>query len=661
MDNRDSETLLAKGTGREWIITNGLGGYASSTAIGMNTRKYHGLLVAAINPPVHRRVMLSSLDEEIQVGSRAYQFAAHQYPGTLHPQGDRHLEDFSTEPFPEFRYFAEDVSVRKKITMVHGENTVVVRYDISNPVHDSIIFRVLPLVNNRDIHKLTRSGELQFKQHPHGTGTVLDSKEGKLYIGSDIPFTPKAYWYYNMEYMTELSRGYPYREDNFNPGYFETEVGRGESSFFIAASTSGISLDMDDIDRIFSHEMQRRNQLTEKQAHKDDFINRLTRAADSFIVRRQSTGSRSIIAGYHWYSDWGRDSMISLPGLTLVTGRFGDARNILATFAASCSEGLIPNFFPESPSGEIAYNTVDASLWFVQSLRKYLDYTGDLEFISGIWDTVENIIDYYCRGTKHDIRMEADGLISQGGQLTWMDVKVRGRELTSRRGKTCEINALWYNALLQASAMGEQLGKDTSAFYEIAELTKENFEGAFWNGDKGCLYDCIPCPENPDDTEPACPKDASVRPNQVLAVSLPFTMLPSASEKSIMQVVKDELLTPYGLRTLSPSDPFYMGVYRGDAEGRDTAYHNGTVWPWLLGPYITAYIKVNGHSNKSRDEMRSLLKGMEVHLEKAGIGTISEVFDGDTPHRPGGTISQAWSVAEILRAYVEDIGTGDLT
>ena len=257
--------------------------------------------------------------------------------------------------------------------------------------------------------------------------------------------------------------------------------------------------------------------------------------------------------------------------------------------------------------------------------------------------------------------MEADGLISQGGQLTWMDVKVRGRELTSRRGKTCEINALWYNALLQASAMGEQLGKDTSAFYEIAELTKENFEGAFWNGDKGCLYDCIPCPENPDDTEPACPKDASVRPNQVLAVSLPFTMLPSASEKSIMQVVKDELLTPYGLRTLSPSDPFYMGVYRGDAEGRDTAYHNGTVWPWLLGPYITAYIKVNRHSSRSRDEMRNLLKGIEVHLEEAGIGTISEVFDGDTPHRPGGTISQAWSVAEVLRAYVEDIGAGDLT
>lgn len=659
MDSTDDEARLAKGTNREWIITNGLGGYASSTSIGMNTRKYHGLLVAAINPPVRRRVMLSSLDEEIQVGSRAYQLASHQYTGALHPQGYRHLQKFSIEPVPEFRYLMDGISVTKKITMVHGENTTVVRYDISNPAHDSIIFRVLPLVNNRDIHKLTSSGELQFEQQPHETGTVLGSEGESLYIDSNIPFTPKAYWYYNIEYMIELSRGYPYKEDNFNPGYFETEVGRGESSFFIAASISGISLDTDDVDRIFNHEMQRIKQLTEKQAHKDDFLNRLTRAGDSFIVHRQSTGSKSIIAGYHWYSDWGRDSMISLPGLTLVTGRFDDARNILATFAASCSDGLIPNFFPESPSGEIAYNTVDASLWFVQVLRKYLDYTGDLDFVSGMWGTVESIIGYYCRGTKHDIRMEPDGLISQGGQLTWMDIKVRGRELTSRRGKTCEINALWYNALLQASAMGEQLGKETSTFYEIAELTKENFEGAFWNEDRGCLYDCIPCSKKPGDTAPVCPKDASVRPNQVLAVSLPFTMLPSSSEKSIMQVVKDELLTPYGLKTLTPSDPFYMGIYRGDAESRDTAYHNGTVWPWLLGPYITAYIKVNGHSNRSKNEMRVLLKGLEMHLEEAGIGTISEVFDGDAPHSPGGTISQAWSVAEILRAYVEDIGTSE--
>jgi predicted glycogen debranching enzyme len=641
---------------REWIITNGLGGYASSTVTGMNTRKYHGLLVAAINPPVYRRVMLSSLDEEIQVGNRTHQLAVHQYTGAIHPQGYRYLQNFSAEPFPTFRYLTEDVSITKKIMMAHGENTTVVRYDITNPASDSIVFRVFPLVNNRNMHELTRSGEMDLQQQPQETGTTLSNGQDRLYIDSNIPFIPQAYWYYNLEYRTELSRGYPYQEDNFNPGYFEVDIGRGESSFFIVASTSSISMDMDDIDRLFYREMQRRSKLTEKQASDDHLVNRLIEAGDSFMVLRQSTGSRSIIAGYHWYADWGRDSMISLTGLTLTTGRFEDARSILTTFASSCSEGLIPNFFPDDPSYPPVYNTVDASLWFIHTLGKYLNYTGDLDLIAAMWDTVEEIIGYYRKGTKYDIRMDEDGLISQGGQLTWMDAKVGDREITPRNGKTCEINALWYNALMHASSMGKQLGMDTSGFLGIAELAKENFAEKFWNGDRNCLYDCISVPERPGNAEPAVIKDASVRPNQILAVSLPFTMLPLKLEKSIVEVVREELLTPYGLRTLSPSDPGYIGTYQGNTESRDMAYHNGTVWPWLLGPYITAYIKVNGGSGKSRREMNVLLEGLRGHLDEAGIGTISEVFDGDSPHRPGGCISQAWSVAEIMRACMEDIG-----
>jgi predicted glycogen debranching enzyme len=656
MDSADEGFWSTKGTDREWIITNGLGGYASSTVRGMNTRKYHGLLVAAITPPVYRRVMLSSLDEEIQVGNRTYQLAVHQYTGAVHPQGHRYLQNFSAEPFPTFRYLTEDISIIKKIMMVHEENTTIVRYDISNPGSDSIIFRVFPLVNNRNIHELTTSKEMRLEQQAHETGTALSNGQDGLYMDSNIPFIPQAYWYYDLLYEADMSRGYPYREDNFNPGYFEIDIGKGESSFFIVASTSSISLEMDDIDRILYSEMQRRSKLTEKQAYDDGLVNRLIAAGESFIVRRQSTGSRSIIAGYHWYADWGRDSMISLTGLTLVTGRFDDARSILTTFASSCSEGLIPNFFPDDPSYPPVYNTVDASLWFIHALGKYLDYTGDLDFIKSMWGTVEDIIGYYRKGTKYGIGMDEDGLIFQGGQLTWMDAKVGDREITPRKGKTCEINALWYNALMHASSMGEQLGRDTSGFLRIAELAKESFVEKFWNKDRSCLYDCIPGPEGSGNEKPAWIKDASVRPNQILAVSLPFTMLPLQLEKTIVEVVRKELLTPYGLRTLSPSDPGYIGRYQGNTESRDAAYHNGTVWPWLMGPYITAYIKVNGSSEKSRRDMQVLLEGLRGHLDEAGIGTVSEVFDGNTPHRPGGCISQAWSVAEIMRACVEDIG-----
>lgn len=635
----------------EWLVTNGLGGYASSTGIGMNTRKYHGLLVAATEAPVGRRVLLSSLDEEISIEGEMYELATHQYPGTLHPEGYRFLEDFYAEPFPSFHYRIGDIVLRKTIMMPGAKNTSIVRYDISNPQARKAVLRIFPLVNDRDIHKLTRAGEIHFSQEATRYGTTVKGGETSLELYSDMVYKPQGYWYYNSCYEVELSRGYPYMEDIFNPGHFEASIGKGESSFFIVASlVTGDKArpSIADIRRLYDDELRQSIPVdTEKDG--TTFIHRLKKAAGQFLVHRRSTNASSVIAGYHWFADWGRDAMIALPGLTLVTGNYNGAKEILTTFASYTRDGLIPNLFPDDPSMEPAYNTVDASLWFVHAVGKYLEYTGDLDFVASIWDTLVSIVENYQNGTKNNIKMDSDGLISQGAQLTWMDAKCGDKEMTPRSGKTCEINALWYNALMYISEIGEGLGKDVSPYLEIARMTKESFNKEFINEEMGCLYDCIP--------GNGSIKDASIRPNQLFAVSLTFTMLAPDLEKSIVEIVRRELLTPYGLRTLAPSDATYIGKYEGNTESRDMAYHNGTVWPWLLGPYITAYIKVHGSTDRSKMEMTALLEqGIKGHLDEAGIGSISEVFDGDAPHRPGGCIAQAWSVAEILRACVKDIG-----
>ncbi len=636
---------------KEWIVTNGLGGYASGTSMGINTRKYHGLLVASMNPPVERRLMLCSLDEEIIAGEDTYYLAAHQYPGKVHPEGYRYLMGFAMDPIPTFRYMTGGISIEKKLFMVYGENTIIIMYNIHNPLDTDVSLRMFPLVNDRDIHHLTRSKDINFHQEAKDTGIILKNGKSEIHLNSNMQFSHEPYWYYNLEYPVELSRGYPYIEDNFNPGYFEADIGKGYSSFFIIASTGDTdSADIRTVRNRLEKETERRDKLVERYDRDDTFIRRLVTAGDSFIVKRKSTDSRSVIAGYHWFADWGRDSMISLPGLTLVSGRFDDARNILATFAANCREGLIPNMFSDSPGGSAIYNSVDASLWFVHSLGRYFDYTEDIPFIDSMWNTVEDIIENYRNGTRFGIGMDDDGLIFHGGQLTWMDAIVDNTPITPRKGKACEINALWYNALKYAELMGENLEREVSDYPEIARTAKDSFAEKILNRERGCLYDLIPGPENRIHA-----KDVSVRPNQIFAVSLPFTMLSRNTEKGIVKVVTEELLTPYGLRTLSPRDTAYIGTYRGELLSRDAAYHNGTVWPWLLGPYITAYRKVNDYSEESRSYAKALLKGLERHLDEAGIGTISEVFDGNAPHKPGGCISQAWSVAEISRAWAEDV------
>ncbi|WP_340817807.1 amylo-alpha-1,6-glucosidase [Methanolobus sp. WCC4] len=638
------------GTEKEWIISNGLGGYASSTTIGMNTRKYHGLLIASLNPPVERRLMLSSLDEELIIGVDIHKLAVHRYPDAIYPHGNEMLEKFTTHPFPTFEYIVNGITIIKQIMMIHGENTTIVRYDIINPSEKEAVLRILPLINNRSIHNLSSSNDLSITQEAMEKGTKLVSDGIPFVLAASVPYTEKEHWYYNFEYHVEMKRGYPYREDNFNPGYFELEIEGTDASCFVIASTEpDMEWNVQTVEELFRNERERQNSLVNKKTMDDTFLEKLMIAGDSFIVDRRSTDSKSVIAGYHWFGDWGRDTMISLPGLTLVTGRFDDARSVLSTFAANCKDGLIPNNFPENANESPIYNTVDASLWFIHAAGRYLDYTDDIEFVEKLWPSVRSIIDNYMEGTSFGIRMDDDGLIEHGGQLTWMDAKIGDWEITPRKGKACEINALWYNALIYATEIGERLELDVSNYIDIAEMTGNNFREKFWNEKKSCLYDLIS--GSKDDEW----KDASVRPNQIFAVSLPHTMVTEKIARGIVDTVTEELLTPYGLRTLSPHDSKYIGHYGGNTEQRDTAYHNGTVWPWLLGPYITAYRKVNRDHQGIEKKLRTFLQGIEIHLDDAGIGTISEVFDGDSPHAPGGCISQAWSVAEVMRCYVEDV------
>lgn len=640
---------------KEWLISNGLGGYASSSTCGLNTRKYHGLLIAAMNPPVDRRVLLSSLDEEIILENEIHHLAVHRYPGTFYPEGYKYLQDFSMEELPLFQYNVADIDIKKRIMMVHGENTTIMQYKINNPSDKEFIFKVLPLVNNRSIHHLTNADSVNINQESGEYYVKLHLDGLQFYLSSNMQYNTESHWYYDIEYDIERERGYPYREDNLNPGYFQVTCKGRDLEFFIITSTEGKNkMDIADVKELFKNELLRRKELTITANKEDEIYRRLLLAADSFFVKRNSTGSTSIIAGYHWFADWGRDAMIALPGLTLVNGRYDIAKEILSTFATHCQRGIIPNMFAEFPGQSPVYNTVDASLWFIHALGKYFDYTNDTDLVEHIWNTVEEIIYYYSSGTDYNIKMDQDGLISHTGQLTWMDAKIGDFEVTPRAGKTCEINALWYNALRYTEYMGNVLGKDTKKFKKIADDLKMNFADIFWNEENNCLFDYVMDPESSENNSIE-KKDAAIRPNQILAISLPYSMLSESMSLSIIEVIERELLTPYGLRTLSKSDKGYIGIYQGNDISRDFAYHNGTVWTWLLGHYITAYRKTHKDTQNCSDYLKELIKQLEVHLDEAGIGTISEIFDGDKPHEPKGCISQAWSVGEIIRSYVEDI------
>lgn len=597
------------GAAREWLVSNGLGGYASATAVASNTRSYHGLLVAALKPPTNRWLLLSTLDEEVCGVS----LANHQYPGVIHPQGFLHLREFRIDPFPTFIYSIGTVRIEKTVFMINGENTTIIGYRISNG-HG--LMRIFPLVHSRSFH--AASDLPQIRQEPQTRGTRLKSSCELTLISDKARYIPQETVYYNFEYEEERRRGLAWQEDLLCPGSFELELA-GDTDFSIVAST--LRSTMPDVDEEAEKETARLMALKSP-------VQRLAQAADSFLVQRD--GKKSIIAGYHWFDDWGRDAMISLPGLLLSAKRFADAAAVLKSFACAMKNGVLPNDL-----GARSYNTADASLWFIQAVYAYYDHSQDLSLVRLLWPKLQEVLRRYSSAGE-DFGMDKDGLIRSGPALTWMDARVSGRPVTSRAGKCCEINALWYFGLKRMEALAGALGEPWEC--SLANEAKRSYQG-FWNSETGCLFDVID------------PEDASIRPNQIIAAAVP-DLLPLIKRKSILEVVSRDLLTPFGLRTLSPRDPRYIGRYEGGPWQRDAAYHQGTVWPWLMGPYVDALLSVNDHSNESRRLARLLLQPL-LELEEGGINTIPEVFDGDLPHRPGGCISQAWSVAEVLRAWAK--------
>ena len=648
---------IAVAVAGEWLETNGLGGFASSTIIGLNTRRYHGLLTAATRPPGGRLLLLSKFEEVLVIDGRRYELSVNQYPGIIHPQGYQFLKGFRLDPFPIFTYVVEGVEIEKAVFMIYGENSTVVQYHIrlleSNPhpasTQKKITLEVHPLIAFRDYHSATHQNNTinPYVETMDNLATVRPYPGlEELHFAHDADkVETTGYWYRNFEYLLEHERGLDHVEDLFNPMVLKFDLAKRPSASIVAST---LPHPVSHVIKYRQEEISRRQALLTTLPYKDEFIQTLVTAADQFIVERD--GEKSIIAGYHWFDDWGRDTMIAFPGLTLVTGRTDIAKSILLNLSRRVNQGLLPNRFPET-EGVCEYNTVDATLWFFEAIRAFLHYTGDYDFVrNNFYEVLVDIIEWYTRGTRYGIHMDKDGLIiagQEGVQLTWMDAKVGSQVITPRRGKPVEIQALWYNALCFMEKLADIYGDShhEKHFKEIAQRASDHFNRLFFNESTGCLYDVI------DKNN----RDGSIRPNQILAVSLFYSMLPEEKAKSIVQVVERDLLTPYGLRSLSPNDSRYCGRYQGDPASRDGAYHQGTVWPWLIGPFISAYVKINDRSEKSREQAAQWLSALFNHIDEAGLGQVSEIFDGNTPHHPRGCIAQAWSVGELLRAAVEDI------
>jgi predicted glycogen debranching enzyme len=648
---RDICTNLDTAASREWLETNGLGGFASSSIAGLNTRRYHGLLVAATKPPVGRMVLLSKLEETVIIDGEPFDLAANQYPGTIHPQGYRYLASFRIDPYPIFTYHVEGLEIEKSIFMVHGENTTVIDYRIRKAGEQSVALELRPLIAFRDYHSTAHENGFLDGTVAAAPGLVrLQPYQGvpHLYLAhSHAEVEPASNWYHNFEYRIEQERGLDFREDLFNPCVLRFRLNAAASArATVIASTQEHRAS--EVDLLRSRELARRTAVAGTAPSDQPLVRQLTLAADQYIVSRGE--GKTIIAGYPWFSDWGRDTMISLPGLTLTTGRYDIARDVLLAFAASVDQGMLPNRFPDA--GEAPeYNTVDAALWYFEAVRAYLAHTGDYDFVrEHLYPVLADIIAWHVRGTRHGIRVDPNGLLAAGEpgvQLTWMDAKIGDWVVTPRHGKPVEIQALWYNALRIMESLAHTFASEgeRKRYNGMAEVAKWSFNRLFWNESAGCLYDVVN----------GGPPDPSIRPNQIFAVSLYHSMLSAERARAVVETVRRDLLTPFGVRSLAPSDPKYAPHYAGDPRSRDSAYHQGTVWPWLLGPFLTAYVKISNGSAESRQQAAGWLRALQEHLAECGLGQISEVFDAEPPFHPGGCPAQAWSVAELLRAAVEEI------
>jgi predicted glycogen debranching enzyme len=668
---KEALTRYDEALAKEWLVTNGIGGYASSTILGVNTRKYHGLLVAALHPPGDRTVCLSKVDEDVIVGDEVYRLGTNEFANCVFPQGYTYLDTFSVAPFPMWIYQVGPITVEKTVFMPKGKNVVAIIYKTVNKGDKAACLKLYPIMTCRHFHDVVVQSQkpLQFTQKSGSQVSETSFQQPQVTILSqaiDGEFHESVNWVNGLLYRLEAERGEPNGDDCIQPGYFEVALGAGEEKEFAVKAASDLdiraarqALDsvgnaLDEVKACHSAHMgQIESSLgsfhrLHPEVSTADWLNWILYAADTFLVQ-SPTGDEAMLAGYHWFEPWGRDSFVSLPGLLLMKGKFNDAKNTLQSFNRLLRDGLIPNYIADR-TGEASYNTVDGTLWFINAVHQYLKYSGDRVFVRAeLWRNMQTIIDAHRRGTSFGIHLDSDSLLAHGPRLTWMDAEINGEAVTPRAGKAVEIQALWYNALRSMQSIAVIFGDfETAVKYgEIADKTRTSFNQKFWNASFGCLFDVL---------EPHG-VDASIRPNQLFAISLDYPILYADRWRRVVDLVNSELVTPYGLRTLSPSDPKFIGKYGGDRASRNRSYHNGTIWPWLLGPFITAHLKAEGHEKAAREyAMQKIVEPFfTTWIKRAGLGTIGEICDSDAPHLSRGCISQAWSVAEPFRAYVEDV------
>ena len=635
-------TDYARSSELEWLEADGTGAFAMGTVAGANTRRYHGLLVASLHPPVDRVVTLSRLEEAVLGPSGETPLSTNQYPGTLYPTGFQKLVEFRLEPCPTWTFQVGEARIERRLFLVPQRQMLVVLYR----ARQATSLRLRPLFAFRDYHGLAHRGDAV-------DTTVREETDGGVrrltfHPRTGLPplflhhpgeaFESAPEWHENVEYLRELDRGLDFREDLLLPGSFRLDIGTETPGWAVATLDGDVRLDTSTVQELERElEVRRRRSGEPVQA-------RWRAAAEQFLVTR-ADGSPTLLAGYPWFTDWGRDTMISIPGLLLVPGKLGVARRVLEGFLAHLDGGLVPNRFPDQ-SGPAEYNTVDATLWMFQAVHAFLAAGGETDFLKDVfYPAAQGVVDAHLRGTHHGIRVDSsDGLLVAGGpgsNLTWMDARVNGQPVTPRHGKPVEVNALFYNALRLMERWAGELGDAPGAarYGALAAKTEASFASAFWNPARDCLYDVL-LPEGPD---------GRIRPNQLLALSLAFPLLDEQRRRSVLDRVETELLTPVGLRTLAPGDPGYTPLYRGGPAERDAAYHQGLVWTWLLGPFVDAYLRVHGKSQERRRHCRLLLRELERPFDVGCLGSVSECFEAEPPFRPVGAPAQAWSVAELLR------------
>jgi len=644
---------LAAAESREWLVTNGIGGYASGTVAGSQTRRYHGMLVAALQPPVGRTQLVSAIDEIVHYAGADFPLATHRWAsGDIDPQGFLFLEDFHLEgSTPVWTYALADALLEKRVWMRQGENTTYIQYTLVRG-SSALEMEWKALVNYRDFHSLTHAGEWRMNITPVENGVKVLAFDGAapLYLKSSAATCePRHEWYLGCYFAEETERGLSDREDRLFAALFRAKLEVGSSFTLVVSTEAAAALDVEtaraeraNYEVKLFHDWQAKNETLAGEA--PSWLWQLILAADQFIVKRslpEEPDGRSIIAGYHWFGDWGRDTMIALPGLTLATGRAGVARQILLAFSRCVDGGMLPNNFPDA-GGKPEYNTVDAALWYFESLRQYFEATQDDVTLQKLFPILAGVIEAHVAGTRYNIHVDpTDGLLyagEPGVQLTWMDAKIGDWVVTPRTGKPVEINALWINALETMAGFARSLARPGDAYEKLAAKTKKSFQ-KFWNLDRNCCFDVI--------DSPGIGNDASLRPNQIFAVSLPVSPLTPQQQRAVVDICARRLLTSHGLRSLAPGETGYSGHYGGSPRDRDAAYHQGTVWGWLLGPFARAHFRVY----RDREAALRFLEPLGRQIYASGLGTLSEIFDGDAPFTSRGCIAQAWTVAEVLRSW----------